>query len=145
MFKTLYPCWTNLTPSRPCSEFLAKILDVSTSPFDCNTQFYFTQTSLLLHRSFIKWVLSSSPVAEWVAYFLVVWLTRVWFSHFFLTHRVYNGYGDCNISFTSKSLHLFSFHLLLTFEKGGTQLVSQCERLKIHWYFTTVKLTILSK
>jgi hypothetical protein len=46
----------------------------------------------------------------------------------FLNHHVYNGYGDCNISFAFKFLHLCVFFLLLlTFEKvSSTVSLSMC-------------------
>jgi hypothetical protein len=43
----------------------------------------------------------------------------VFYLFIFYIHHVYNGYGDCNISFTFKCLHLSVFFLvLLIFEKG---------------------------
>jgi hypothetical protein len=93
-------------------------------PFLCNTQFHFTCSSLLLHKSLLVHVMSLFTIVQWVAYLLIAWPTLVWFSSasffsFFFYHQVYGGYGDCNNSFAFKSLHLSVFFLLLcTLGKG---------------------------
>jgi hypothetical protein len=105
--------------SRPSSDFLAKILGVHTSPFVWNKQFYFTRSSLLLHKSCVGHQLLLSAVAQWVVCLLMVRTTHIQFPKyyyflffFFFNHHVYNGYGDHNISLTFKSLHL---HFLSSF------------------------------
>jgi hypothetical protein len=44
---------------------------------------------------------------------------------FVFNHHIYDGYGDCNISFAFRSLDLsVVFIILLTFKKGRTQLIN---------------------
>jgi hypothetical protein len=88
--------------------------------FVWNTQFYFARSSLLLHKAGIVHFFLYA-IMQQLAYLLVVWPTHVRIAKqfIFFNLHIYNGYGDPNISFAFKSLHLYVFFfLLLTFEKG---------------------------
>jgi hypothetical protein len=128
--------------SRPSSAFLAKILGVYTLQFVFNAQFYFTGFSLLLHKFCIQHLLSSYTIAQWVVCLPMVRLTHLWFTKysfsFSFIHNVCNGCGDC------LCICLFSFLFCWHSRRGGAQLVSQRETLKVHWYFARVKLYIFS-
>jgi hypothetical protein len=118
----------NMTIDCPL-DFLARMLGLNASLFVCNMQFYFTHSSLLLYKSWLVQIILFA-LALWLTYLLIAWLTHVRFPSFFNYH-VYDGYGDHNISFAFKSLHLFYFFFYWHLRKGGAQLVFQRVMMEI--------------
>jgi hypothetical protein len=75
---------SDLTPvllygSGSSSDFLPKILGVNTTLFLCNTQFYFTLSSVLLCKSHKTVILKLSVTDQLVACPPMVWITQVKF------------------------------------------------------------------
>jgi hypothetical protein len=97
----------------------------------CNIQFYFTRLSLLLCMSWLERSILVA-VTQWVAYLVIAWRTQVWFPSVFCLFTRFMMAVGTTISFAFKSLHLCVFFFYWHSTKGGAQLVSQREKLKVH-------------
>jgi hypothetical protein len=125
--------WTNLLTSWP---------ECWVSTLHC----FFVTYSFIFHVlycyiiSFIKGgILLLTVKALLLACFPIVQASRVQFLVGFLLFTMSVVAFEDLFFFLSLSLHLFILFLHSHLRRRRAQLVSQCEQLKIHQYFTTVK------